>query len=333
MEKGLMKVLKDGAYVGVHPETESSQVTDFTAAVKATKVDNATAADTATKLATAHSIGLTGLIEGTVKFDGSGDVSIATTSPTVFDNAGAHNALYRGKDITAYWDSGEMSKAIAAGTFAGIYPGDYIVKSVTVDGTTYSNVEWVIGDLDYHLHRGDTDDTTHHVLVFPRAHIGNKPMNATNITTGGFIGSVMWTTTLPLYATGIKAAFGADHVLNHREMLSNAESDTIASGAGAGKNGATTNWIWSDVTVNLFNEPMVYGGRVFSSSFFDVGDCNTQVAAMRHNKSLSFTRSHWCWLRAVASSLRFANASSSGAADSASASTSGGGVRPYFLLY
>ena len=369
MEKGLMKVLKDGTYLGVHPETESSQVTDFTAAVKATKVDNATAsdklatartialsgkatgsasfdgsgdvsiavtssaADTATKLATARSIGLTGLIEGAVSFDGSGDVSIATTSPTVFDNAGAHNALYRGKNITAYWDSGEMSKAIAAGTFAGIYPGDYIVKSVTVDGTTYSNVEWVIGDLDYHLHRGDTEDTTHHVLVFPRAHIGNKPMNATNITAGGFVGSVMWTTTLPLYATGIKAAFGADHVLNHRELLTNAESDTIASGAGAGYSGATTGWSWYDVTVNLFNEPMVYGGRVLSSSFFDVGDCNTQVAAMRHNKSLSFDRSYWCWLRAVASSSNFAYAYGNGDAGYGAASSSDGGVRPYFLLH
>lgn len=291
MEQGLMKVLKDGAYVGVHPETESSQVTDFATAVS------------------------------------------VINAATMYDNAGAHNALYRGKDITAYWDSGEMSKAIAAGTFAGIYPGDYIVKSVTVDGTTYSNVEWVVGDLDYHLHRGDTEDTTHHVLVFPRAHIGNKPMNATNITTGGFVGSVMWTTTLPLYATGIKAAFGADHVLSHRELLSNAESDTIASGAGAGFNGATTSWSWCDVTVNLFNEPMVYGGRVLSSSFYDVGDCNTQIAAMRHNKSLSFDRSYWCWLRVVVSSSAFHLVSNSGNADSLAASASDGAVRPYFLLH
>ena len=257
-----------------------------------------------------------------------------TAHPNIFyANAGAHNALYRGKDITDYWNSGGASAAIAAGTFSGIYPGDYIVKSVTVDGTTYSNVEWVVGDLDYHLHHGDTEDTTHHVLVFPRAHIGNKPMNATNITTGGFVGSVMWTTTLPLYATGIKAAFGADHVLSHRELLSNAESDTIASGAGAGWNGATTGWSWYDVTVNLFNEPMVYGGRVFSSSFFDVGDCNTQIAAMRHNKSLSFDRSYWCWLRAVASSSNFAIADYRGYANGSAASTSGGGVRPYFLLH
>jgi len=102
MEKGLMKVLKDGAYVGVHPETESSQVTDLTATVKAIKVDNATASDTAAKLTTASSIGLTGLIEGAVKFDGSGDVSSAINAATAFDNAGAHNSIYRGKDITDY---------------------------------------------------------------------------------------------------------------------------------------------------------------------------------------------------------------------------------------
>ena len=157
-------------------------------------------------------------------------------------------------------------------------------------------------------------------------------MNATNTTAGGFAGSVMWTTTLPLYATGINAAFGADHVLSHREMLSNAESDTIASGAGGGYNGATTGWSWYDVTVNLFNEPMVFGRRVCSSSYYDDGDCNTQIAAMRHNKSLLFDRSYWCWLRAVASSSYFATASNDGGAYGLAAGLSDGGVRPYFLL-
>lgn len=289
--------------------------------------------DSAQKLKTARTISLTGSVVGSATFDGSDNVSIATTSPTEYDNAGAHNAIYRGKNITDYWNSGAASAAIAAGTFSEIYPGDYIVKSVTVDGTTYSNVEWVVGDLDYHLHRGDTEDTTHHVLVFPRAHIGNKPMNASNVTAGGFVGSVMWTTTLPLYATGINAAFGADHVLSHRELLSNAESDTTASGAGAGYNGATTNWSWYNVTANLFNEPMVYGGRVLSSSFYDVGDCNTQIAAMRHNKSLSFDRSYWCWLRTVAGSSSFTAAGDYGNASDRVASLSDGGVRPYFLLH
>ena len=37
-----------------------------------------------------------------------------------------HNALFSGKDLTDYFNSGEMSKAIADGTFKNIYIGDYV---------------------------------------------------------------------------------------------------------------------------------------------------------------------------------------------------------------
>ena len=49
----------------------------------------------------------------------------------------------------------------------------------------------------------------------------NARMNATNSTSGGFKGSEMFTTTLPKVSSAIKSAFGADHVLNHRELLVN----------------------------------------------------------------------------------------------------------------
>ena len=114
--------------------------------------------------------------------------------------------------------------------------------------------------------------------------------------------------------------------------MSNAESDTIASAAGAGWSGGSTGWGWYGVDVNLFNEPMIYGCHPFSSSAFDIGDCDTQVAAMRHDKALSFTRTCWYWLRAAVSSSYFAGASDSGVAGNNSASTGAGGVRPYFLL-
>ena len=257
-----------------------------------------------------------------------------TTAMTAgaYSNAGAHNALYRGKDLTSYFDSGAMSTAIANGTFTDIYPGDYITKSITVNGTTYSNVKWIIGDLDYHLNRGDTITSAHHILVFPESSIGSAAMNATNITTGGYTGSVMWKTTIPLYATGIINAFGSAHVLTHRELLSKTEVDTIPSMGGCGNNGASTDWAWVDVKVNLFNEPMIYGGKICSSSLFDVGECNTQVAAMRHDKSLSFTRYSWNWLRAVAHSTGFAFVRAGGNADYGGSSYVVG-VRPYFLLY
>ena len=250
---------------------------------------------------------------------------------TIYHNAGAHNAIYRGKDLTSYFNNGGMSTAISAGTFNDIYPGDYITKSVTINGTTYSNVKWIIGDLDYHLHRGDTETTKHHVLVFPETNIGTAVMNDTNVITDGYVGSKMWTTTIPLYATGIANAFGNSHVLSHRELLSNASSTSVASAHGAGHSGGTTNWAWTTVTVNIFNEAMVYGCTPVSSSMFDTGECNTQVAAMRHDKSKSFTRNKWCWLRAASYSALFCGASNFGSANNGVASASGG-VRPYFLL-
>jgi len=244
-----------------------------------------------------------------------------------------HNSFYRGKDLTSYFTSGEMSKAIAAGTFMDIFPGDYITMTVTVDGTTYSNVKWIVGDINYHLHRGDGDreTKTNHVLMFVKSYLGSHYMNSTDTTAGGYVGSEMWKTYIPLYVTGIQNAFGSSHVLSHREALSSSMNSNLTSTAGGGFTGASNGWAWYDVTCNIFNEPMVYGTTSFSSSGYDVGDCNTQVSAMRINKSQSFTRNYWCWLRAVASASRFCFAGSYGNAIT-DVATCVLGVRPYFLL-
>lgn len=252
--------------------------------------------------------------------------------PLKYPSAASHNALYRGKDLTSYFNSGAMSTAIANGTFDDIYPGDYIIKTVTVNGTTYSNIKWIVGDLDYHLHRGDTETTTHHVVLFPETHLGNARMNASNTTSGGYQGSEMWTTTIPLYATGIINAFGSSHVLVHRERLTKAiDANAYAGGGGMG-NGATVyaDGEWVNVTANIFNEAMMFGHAPFASSGRDTYDCNKQIAAFRYGQN--FTRANWCWLRDVASSFSFAFAGSNGEADYGPASNTGG-VRPYFLLH
>lgn len=253
-------------------------------------------------------------------------------SRVIYDNAAAHNGIYRGKDLTTYFNGGEMSAAIANGSFRDIYPGDYIIKSVTIDGTTYSNVKWVVMDLDYHRRAGGTETTAHHVVLMPETTLGTQAMNATNITTGGYVGSVMWTTHIPKVVTGIEAAFGDTHVLTHRELLSNTVDTSIKSCGYNGWTGAASNWAWTDVKVNLANEPMVYGIRDASSSFFDVGECTKQLAAFNLNHGLRCSKRQWWWLRAVAYSTAFAYVSNDGAAYGTSASNAGGGVRPYFLL-
>lgn len=269
--------------------------------------------------------------KGTSTWRDTPSITLATLAGLVGNSAASHNAFYRGKDLTSYFESGEMSKAIAAGTFDDIYPGDYIIKSVTVNGTAYSDVKWIVGDLDYHLHRGDTETTAHHVVLYPETNLGTARMNATSTTVGGYQGSEMWTTTIPKYAAGIVNAFGSDHVLVHRERLTKAIDSNAYSGAGGVGNGVTAyaDGEWTNVTVNLFNEAMMYGHAPFASSGRDTYDCNKQIAAFRYGQN--FTRNSWCWLRDVASAVHFAFVNSNSEADFRGASIVLG-VRLYFLL-
>ena len=257
------------------------------------------------------------------------------------NNAGAHNAIYRGKDITADFTSGKMSANIANGTFKNIYIGDYIDVPMTVNGTSIGTVRWRVGECDY-FYRHHGTDTTHHVLMVPDDVLNVQTrMNASNDTTGGYCASEMYTTTLPLYVTAIQNAFGTDHVLAHNELLTTAISADAPSAAGAGWTGSASDWGWKTVTANLFNEVMVYGTTAFSSSGFDVGNSKTQVALFHLNQTATiagyrgnYNDKKWYWLRSIASSSRFCDANGDGDANSNDAAhwDDWSGIRPYFLL-
>lgn len=253
-------------------------------------------------------------------------------SRVIVDSAAAHNAIYRGKDLTAYFNSGEMSAAIADGSFRNIYPGDYITKSITIDGTTYSNVKFIIMHLDYHLNHGDTQTTAHHVVIMPEEALGNAQMNSENTTTGGYVGSKMWTEHIPKVATGFINAFGAAHILEHRELLSNAMDANLKPAGHNGWSGASSAWGWLSVKVNLANENMVHGAPVVSSSLFDTGDCTTQLAAFALNPALKCSKHYWWWLRSVASASGFCSVDGGGVAGDCGAAGSRG-VRPIALLH
>lgn len=249
------------------------------------------------------------------------------------DSAETHNAIYRGKDLTEYFSSGQMSTDLANGNFSNIFVGDYIIKTVTIDGVTYDNVKWVVMHINYHLHEGDTETTQNHVVLMPEERLGTRQMNGSNTTSGGYTGSAMWTAHIPKVVTGIENAFGAEHVLEHRELLTNAMVRNQRSSAYYGWDGASSNWIWVSVKANLANEAMVYGAPIISSSFFDTGECNTQLAAFKLNHGLICSKRYWWWLRSIASSAYFCHVGGDGAAGYGNAFASDGGVRPYFLLY
>jgi hypothetical protein len=290
----------------------------------------------------------------TVKIDGM-DIKEAVESgelapiPNMIHSAAMHNGLYRGKNLTSYMESGQMSLDIAAGDFSKIYIGDYVIKSVTTAATTYtdkggtevtqaeatySNVKWLVAAIDPHLHCGDTETTAHHVLLIPASTLQrNVKMNPTNDTTGAYLGSDMWTVHMPIWTAAIKSAFGAAHVLSHRELLSNAVNTTAESTSGD-MTGKSSNWAWTTVEgANIPNEAMVYGGSVFGSSC-DVGDF-PRMLPLYALKCNHLENRSWFWLRAVASSSRFADADNYGNARflDASVSNSTGGVCPYFLYH
>lgn len=251
------------------------------------------------------------------------------------NTAATHNCFYRGKDLTSAFDSGEFSAHVADGSFTDIFPGDFITKSITVNGTAYS-VKWVIVELDYWLNTlGSTPVTAHHAVILPETPPFNAYMNSTNTTSGGYTQCAMYKNTIPAFAAGLTAAFGAGHILTFRELFSSHTNDTVQSTAYGGWQGASTGWDGTEkslsFTCNLMNSMMAFGAPIWSSSGFDSFSAVHQFAAFRMNPSLIYANRSWYWLRDVASSSGFAAVNGDGFAYARVASHVYG-VRPFALL-
>lgn len=238
----------------------------------------------------------------------------------ITDNAGSHNSIYRGQNLGASVTADQYAK-ISAGTFRDMYIGDYwVINSVT----------WRIAAFDYWLYTGDTECTTHHVVIVPDRNLASCKMNDTNITTGAYIGSDYYTgnngnTGRATAQTAINNAFGAEHILSHREYLKNAVANGYES-AGA----------WYDSKFELMTEQMVYGGKVFTNV---VNGTNVPVSYTIDKSQLPLfalepsritNRANW-WLRDVVSATAFADVSDNGSAANNYASASLG-VRPAFAI-
>lgn len=224
--------------------------------------------------------------------------------------AGLHNALYRGKYLGDSLTAAQSS-AIRAGTFEDLYIGDYW----TIGGVNYR-----IADFDYFYRAGDTECTTHHVVIVPDTNLDNQKMNDDNVTTGGYTGSKMYTDYMATAKNKIIAAFGSGHILNHREYLTNAVA-----------NGRPDGGAWFDSTIELMSEAMCYGGTFFEP----VSDVSSvackQLNLFRHRPDMISNRQIF-WLRNVVSAAAFALVYNAGCAIYSYAAYSGG-VRPAFPIY
>lgn len=239
----------------------------------------------------------------------------ATINAIATTGAGAHNAIYRGKSLGSAVTEAQWA-AIKAGTFEDMYIGDYW----TIGGVVYR-----IAAFDYYYRAGDTDMTTHHVTLVPDANMYTHVMNDTNITTGAYVGSKMYTEGLTQAKTTINSAFGEAHVLNHRQYLQNATTDGYASGGS-----------WYDSTVELMTEQNVYGGKIFSNIQNGTALANSYTVDKSQYPLFAFrpdmiSNRQWFWLRDVVSASGFAYVSDPGFAYYGNASYARG-VRPAFSI-
>lgn len=239
-------------------------------------------------------------------------------------NAGAHNAVYRGKYLGASTTAAQWA-AIAAGSFNDLYIGDY---------WTMGRVNYRLAAFDYFLNCGDTNFTKHHAVVVPDTCLYTAQMHntssggyeggAANTTAGGYAGSDMYKSNLEQAKTTIKSAFNG-HVLNHRIFLTNAVTNGRASGVA-----------WYDSEVDLMCVQMVYGSGIFTP-VSDGSNVPTnfrveksQLPLFQHEPSRIFNHELW-WLRDVINASDFSLIGTGGNADHYGASDPHG-VRPYFCI-
>ena len=221
--------------------------------------------------------------------------------------------LFRGKNLGTALTAVQKA-AIKDGSFKGMFLGDYW----SIGGRI-----WRIVDMDYWYNCGDTAFTSHHLVIMPDEALYNAQMNTTNVTTGGYVGSAMYKSNLANAKTIVNAAFQGS-VLTHREYLCNAVA-----------NGRPSGGAWFDSSIELPNEPMMYGHPHFSptsdgtavTGIYTIS--KTQLALFMVCPRFIVNRSYNQWLRDVVSSAGFAIVGSLGYATYDGASVSYG-VRPVF---
>lgn len=221
--------------------------------------------------------------------------------------------LFRGKNLGTALTAVQKA-TIKDGSFKGMFLGDYW----SIGGRI-----WRIVDMDYWYNCGDTAFTSHHLVIMPDEALYNAQMNTTNVTTGGYVGSAMYKSNLANAKTIVNAAFQGS-VLTHREYLCNAVA-----------NGRPSGGAWFDSSIELPNEPMMYGHPHFSPtsdgstvpSIYTIS--KTQLALFMVCPRFIVNRSYNQWLRDVVSSAYFAVVNGYGVTNYYSASSSDG-VRPVF---
>lgn len=238
------------------------------------------------------------------------------------NNAGFHNSIFRGKDITSYLTDGSLYTRISNGTFEDLFVGDYIIKN---------NITWRIAGFDIHLNKGDENNIlrTHHAVIVPDSNLTSGAMNWEGSTEGGYVASLVYQNDLPTVLTDYIIPVFGDHIIEYRALLTNGINPTGYNRMGT-NDGCSNSHTWYSRKLDLMDECEVYGSIIWSSSGYDCGSAYTQLPLFALAPQYILSDEAY-WLKDVSTSHSYASVNASGIADGAwTASLIG--VRPRFLI-
>lgn len=244
------------------------------------------------------------------------------------------NQRYHQADVTAAWDNGTISTAIANQSFENIQLGNYITKTLSLpilnghidaeNGTSTDygcQIKFVDANAFYGYNNYAVTATPHMAaLIFG---LPNDYMNPTSSTTTaadtgtgytGYTGSYMHVKYLPAVVKALNNALGNGHLVAHSMLMGTAVGSSLVNRFGSA-GGATSSWAWQmNQYITLMTEAQIYGGTIWSSSGYDTGQANTKLAAFNLVRWNKFCGNRYMWLRDVASGSHFCNADDYGGA-------------------
>lgn len=264
----------------------------------------------------------TGSTSGTNKDDGSKKLATEeyVTNLLRINNAGFHNSIFRGKDITSYLTDGTLYNRISSGTFRDLFVGDYIIKN---------NITWRIAGFDIHLNKGDDPLIVHHAVIVPDSNLTSEVMASEASPVGGYVKSIVYSTALPTVLTNYITPVFGNHIIEYRALLTN-EINPYGYNRTGINNGCSTTNSWYSRKLDLMDECEVYGSIIYSSSGYDCGTAYPQLPLFALAPQYIPSDGEY-WLKDVSSSESYASVTASGMADQSWANGSAG-VRPRFLI-
>jgi len=135
--------------------------------------------------------------------------NIPATLFTVANNAGAHNSIYRGKDLTNVYTINQICQMISDGTFEDLFIGDYF--DITVS-TTYKSNEPIQCVICGFLENGFNELNSNAAIIMPRhcLNCGTTTLDDVAATSStALIHRPLFTSKLNAYETAISNKFGS----------------------------------------------------------------------------------------------------------------------------